>query len=174
MDLEDIVENLKHRHPGERDKALNLVAEGVIQLAEGGLQLEWIQNYWLFDSANSPDVFSPWSSFVIQGPILRTVYWEGDLDEVYVDFTHFMPLDAQRAGMLQANFNVLSGLPYGLNPYWVFGTATVEADTSTVKAATSGYFRHNGGTITIGFDALAPGTHYVTVSGRALYVGDPG
>lgn len=36
MDLEDIVENLEHRHPGERDKTLNLVAEGVIQLAEGG------------------------------------------------------------------------------------------------------------------------------------------
>lgn len=167
-------------HPGVDElDAGNVVSVGTLINAITGWtppapQLEWIQNRWQFDSANSPDVLSPWNSFTIGGPILRTEYAGGNINEVYVDFTSFIPLTAQRAGMLRANFNVFSGLPYGLNPYGVYGTATVEVDTPTVQATTSGYFRHSSGTITIGFDALAPGEHYVTVSGRAHYVGIPG
>lgn len=166
-------------HPGiDELDAGNVVSVGTLINTIAGwtpppTQPEWISNAWVFDSDNSPDVLSPWGSFTIRGPILRTEYAGGSINEVFVEFTNFIPLTAQRSGMLRANFNVSSGLPYGLDPYGVYGTATVEANTLTVKAATSGYFRHNGGTITIGFDALAPGTHYVTVSGRAHYVGIP-
>lgn len=174
MDLEDIVENLKHRHPGERDKALNLAAEGVIQLAEGGIQLEWIQNHWNFSSGDSDGVTSPFGGFSIRGPILRMEFWDGNVNEVYVDFNLDIPLQAQRSGMVKAVFTSFSGLPYGLNPYGIYGAVSVEADTMTVQAPTSGYFRYSSGEIFIGLDALSEGLHLVTVHGRAHYVGIPG
>lgn len=70
MDLEDIVENLENRHPGERDKTLNLVAEGVIQLAEsggGGSPFKMSYDSWDF----SPDL----SSNVDTDPGATYVYW---------------------------------------------------------------------------------------------------
>lgn len=174
MDLEDIVENLENRHPGERDKTLNLVAEGVIKLAEGGLRPEWIQNYWTFNSGESDGATSPFGGFSIRGPILRMEFWDGNVNEVYVDFNLDIPLQAQRSGMVRAVFTNSSGLPYDLNPYGIYGAVSVEAATVTVKASTSGHFRHDSGTIIIGFDALAEGLHLVTVHGRAHYVGIPG
>lgn len=59
MDLEDIVENLESRHPGERDKTLNLVAEGVIQLAGGGgdgSPFKMSYDSWYFSSDHSSNV----------------------------------------------------------------------------------------------------------------------
>lgn len=70
MDLEDIVENLESRHPGERDKTLNLVAEGVIQLVEsggGGSPFKMSYASWDF----SPD----FSSNVDTNPGDTQVYW---------------------------------------------------------------------------------------------------
>lgn len=71
MDLEDIVENLESRHPGERDKTLNLVAEGVIQLVESGgdgSPFKMSYDSWYFSSDHSSNVdASPGSTQVYWG-----------------------------------------------------------------------------------------------------------
>lgn len=138
-------------------------------------QPEWVQNRWLFNSGESDGVTSPYVvGFSISGPILRKEFQGGDVNEVYVDFNLNVPLQAQRSGMVKAVFTNFSGLPYGLDPYSIYGAVSVEADTMTVQASTSGYFRYSSGEIFIGFDALAEGFHEVTVHGRAHYVGIPG
>lgn len=137
-------------------------------------QPEWIQNHWTFNSGESDGVTSHFGGFSIIGPILRKEFLEGNVNEVYVDFNLNVPLQAQRSGMVKAVFTNFSGLPYGLDPYSIYGAVSVEADTMTVQAPTSGYFRYSSGEIFIGLDALAEGLHRVTVHGRARYVGIPG
>lgn len=163
MDLEDIVENLENRHPGERDKTLNLVAEGVIQLAEnggGGSPFKMSYDSWDF----SPDL----SSNVDTDPGGTNVYWgwrefsaipwrDEDPDWVsnesyHVVFRTYFWFTPESPGATDVVFEIpydtyaAAGTPLSvIHPEGVYPLAVtaIDADSVVLPASASYYVHYN-------------------------------